>query len=106
MVFLIDYLNTLYFHGIRPKNQCILVEKGYIDFPDRIRSKTMYFDGISPKRILEGYQLGSVTDLLPVEPSVASGMFINFHRRSPMEHSVTTGGIIGGPPVGSKFFHR
>ena len=40
----------------------------------------MYFDGIGPKITLEGYHFWVVTDLLPVERSVASGVFINFHR--------------------------
>ena len=40
----------------------------------------MYFHGISPKITLEGYHFGIVTDLLPVEPSVVSGVFIDFHR--------------------------
>ena len=40
----------------------------------------MYFDGISPKITLKGYHFEIVTDLLPVEPSVASGAFINFQR--------------------------
>ena len=43
-----------------------------------------------PKIILEGYQLGIVTDLLPVEPSV--------------KHLLTTGGIISGPPVDCDWF--
>ena len=42
--------------------------------------KSLYFDRISSKISLEGYQPGIDTDLLPVEPSVASGVFINFHR--------------------------
>ena len=42
--------------------------------------KALYFDEIRPKIILEGYQLGIDTDLLPVEPSGASGVFINFGR--------------------------
>ena len=42
---------------------------------------------------MEGYQLGMDTDLLPVEPSVASGVFINVHRWPPIELSVTTSGL-------------
>ena len=61
----------------------------------------MYFDGISPNITLEGYHFGIVTDLLPVEPSVASGVFINFHRAGGTfgDHRWDQNFSTGGPPV-------
>ena len=42
--------------------------------------KLLYFDRISLKITQKGCQPGIDTGLLPVEPSVASDVFVNVHR--------------------------
>ena len=69
----------MYFHGLGPKINVFWWKRAIIIFLIEQDLKPLYFDKISPKITLEGYQLGIDTDLLPKEPSVARGVFINSH---------------------------